>query len=168
MNDGGSKAKKDAKFYRTPTDYVLGVKCYNSLQSSVSMLVIRNARVGIDIKRPRYCHQIWNDRGSGKSYNYQLWRPVPPDGFTALSDVPNFKTSVSNDRNQWGSDQIWCVANKYVERSIISGCDWTDAGTKSNTDGSIWYISDTQFIVGNASHRKPNRAVYKVKGKYIR
>lgn len=122
---------------------------------------------GVDIARPIAMAKVWTDRGSGNKLNYQLWRPVPPNGFRALSDLPNFRTNKSNDDVDWKLAQrnpdLWCVSDKHCKASSIGNRIWTDAKTGSKQDGSIWKVNGSDFIIASGNHNKPNVTVYALK-----
>jgi len=173
MSDAKSAAKKNVKFFVPETgkkEYVIGVVALPNRNLSHAM-VICDAKEGVDIKRPIRMVKIWNDKGSGKPKQYQLWRPVAPKGFVALSDVPNFRTSKSNGDETWddGKRTIWCVAEHFVEQKEFRGSKtWDDAGTKANHNGSIWKADGTNFMIGNAGHNTPpNIDYYALKNEYI-
>lgn len=162
MNDSGSGARVDVHFSRpmlSEGEYCIGFVAHTSRNNS-SVLVISNVKEGVDVRRPVATEKIWTDAGSGKPLQYQLWKPVPPGGFVAMSDIPNFKTNDSNNIHNWGIHQLWCVAEKHVQHSRIGKRIWWDAGTSARQDGSIWEVESTHFMIGQGDHGQPHKNVY--------
>eukprot|EP01084_Bolivina_argentea_P097328 174973_1 len=163
QDDKGSGGSQDAKFYGATNlkggSFDIGYICKGRCENT-QIMIIDHATPGKDVARPIRCSKIWDDHGSGNSFNYQLWRPIPPNGFVAMSDIPNFGTKMSNSTNDWGTDQIWCVSNKLVKGANMGGSVWTDKKIGSSDDGSIWRVEGTGFMIGTKGYSKPNRAVY--------
>eukprot|EP01084_Bolivina_argentea_P128398 226968_1 len=169
QSDKGGGAKSDVKFYRPKQIngyYCIGVTCTNSSGSDVHLVMVKG-KEGIDIKRPVGMKKIWTDKGSRKSWNYQMWRPQAPPGFKSLSDIPNFRTKKANGDNKWNNYKntidIWCVSDKLCQISSIQNQLWNDGGSRANADCSIYRIEGTNFIISNNTHNKPLVQVYKLK-----
>jgi hypothetical protein len=85
------------------------------------------------IKSPVNYTLIWKDAGSGADVDGSFWRPVPPKGYVSLSDIGHRGHSMPD------TELIWCLREDLAKLvRFWPEPDWTDRGSKSNADVSIW------------------------------
>ncbi|CAL9326018.1 hypothetical protein SUDANB180_00051 [Streptomyces sp. enrichment culture] len=148
---------------------------HEELGGKFAVVIARGANPAHEmLKQPIDFELIWRDKGSGAKANGSVWRPVPPDGYVALSDV----WTDSWDKPSVGS--IVCVrksavnGHSYVREGVIGPRIWHDKGSSADWNCSAWSIRTPTYPldstdrllldigghVANRSWDKPNRTVW--------
>lgn len=171
-DDSGTGANANISFWKaepSPGFYTLGhfVRDFYEIDPEKG----RKAPVAITLKpKPGYenllaepigFEKVWDDAGSGGTYgDCNIWRIKCPDGYVALGDIvtnnnsPNAgsvrcikKTAVNNK-----GETVALVANAgYLNRAKEGDSTpkafWTDSGSGSDKDVSIWLMKATGSAV---------------------
>lgn len=141
-DDSGSRAEKHVAFWRvdpSPDFFALG-HCATNFHE-INNETGHFAPVTITLK-PKPGHEdllaepidyeiIWRDEGSGLEHDCSIWRPVCPEGYSALGDV------VTNGRKPTESDLIRCVKDTVYTSSgrvvdLVAPADYIDFGESGN------------------------------------
>ncbi|CAE7243167.1 unnamed protein product [Symbiodinium natans] len=107
------------------------------------------------LAKPLYCECVWTDDRTKGSRDGQLWRPVPPPGFVALSDMgvhmDNRGISPGTRKPAHEIDPWFrCVKDTLVAPTGRTAKLWTDAGSRGKYDGGVWMIADSDgFAAGS-------------------
>ncbi|MEW2530329.1 Vps62-related protein [Streptomyces sp. NPDC047071] len=186
-DDDGSGARADVTFhaplYPSLLDHALGWRFIahtaRPVQTNLDRQHVAILARGVDsademLKPPVDFELIWRDKGSGARQNGSLWRPVPPEGYVALSDV-----CVRGWDKPTGS-VISCVrktpvkGRSYVREAEVGAWIWDDRGSGADTDVSVWKVTaphypsdsterlilDLDAFAAHDSHSRPEHPVY--------
>jgi hypothetical protein len=83
--------------------------------------------------------EIWNDQGSGSSYDGSIWRPHPPkNGYVPLGSVGQ-----SGYASPAGLDYV-CLRQDLVQAVTPTQVIWTDQGSHAHKDVSCWALPNVQ------------------------
>jgi len=77
-----------------------------------------------------YLH-IWDDSGSGGTFDAHAWKPIAPNGYTCLGDV------ITQSGNTPSTDLIRCVKSDYVTYGASTKI-WDDSGSGADDDFGVW------------------------------
>lgn len=184
--DRGSKAHKDFSAHLPVIPLLaflggfrilghVGRPNHDALDGKFAVVIARGANPAHELlKAPVDFEMIWRDKGSGAKQNGSVWRPIPPAGYVALSDVWN---------DSWDmplTSTFACVrktavnGHTYVREGVIGPQIWEDRNSGADQDCSVWPIRtpvypldsterlllDVGGLVANASWDRPNRTVY--------
>ncbi|MET9290854.1 Vps62-related protein [Streptomyces sp. NPDC003077] len=150
-NDKKSKAKRDVAIWHAkiggtfdPNRRRIGqlvITDYDNPDTRFNQLVAKDAVSGAEMfKLPVDYQWLWNDKGSGATNYGSIWRPIPPAGYVALSDV------FTAGWEKPARDAIWCVRRSYNGRAYVREGDvgetdlWNDRGSGADRDCSLWPI----------------------------
>ncbi|WP_078962104.1 Vps62-related protein [Streptomyces hygroscopicus] len=184
--DRGSKADKDFSAHMPLIgllDGLMGWKIlghvgrphHEDLGGKFAVVIARGANPADELlKPPDDFELIWRDKGSGAKADGSVWRPVPPGGYVALSDV------WTDSWDKPSASRFACVrkaavnGHSYVREGVIGPLIWNDKGSGADWDCSTWSIRtppypldstdrlllDVGGQVANRSWDKPNRTVW--------
>ena len=113
--------------------------------------------------------QVWDNKGSGNSSDYSLWRGIPKDEVNYVVVGGFFVRSHSKPTS---GD---AVGMRAIHRDLILTVKpgeevWNDAGSKAKEDGAVWSIStagnldalDTGAFVPVKGHNHPPSDTYAI------
>ncbi|TPX67399.1 hypothetical protein SpCBS45565_g03827 [Spizellomyces sp. 'palustris'] len=121
--------------------------------------------------------RVWDDHGSGKSGNYNLWRGLAsnPVDYAVLGDFFRGDVGDQNPPSAAEANGIKAVNLKCLTPAQIGSKVWDDTGTHASDDGSIWNIiprdqtisaldpSLSPYFASAKNHSPPQRDVYVLK-----
>eukprot|EP01083_Nonionella_stella_P039751 108136_1 len=170
MSDAGSGAALDINFYRFHDESEGDSKsddkewkeigCHALQHKQWCQIPLVNGKE-VQVAKPMRYELMWSNEGSSKSKRYALFKPVPPDGFVALCDVPRFGTNLPND-TAFEFDGMYCVEEKYAVRSTFTKKIWWDKGTGARQDGSVWQIEGGLWMTSK-DYQPPDVPCYRLK-----
>lgn len=136
-NDRGSGAKKNLALFRaTPTD---NVKYVGVNGNDNTVLVLKEVATGYGaLREPIEWQPVWNDRGSKKGKQYNVWIPVGPPDFVALGVYCRFNVRNNDAPSKEEANGIVVVHKSLVEDTYFEDEDvWNDIGSHANFDVRI-------------------------------
>ncbi|KAJ8042094.1 Natterin-3 [Holothuria leucospilota] len=178
-DDSGTGAYKDVSIWH-PSDveygyYPLGdVAVASHSAPTTSSLLVKEMAAGA-LSAPDSFTEIWNDRGSGGSYDVRIMQMNPPSGYTCLGHVAILGYSSTPDSNKYR-----CVLSQYVTKGSPTGTYdliWLDRGSGAHQDVGFWgnRVSDSNLDALDANtftsfnnHATPNGAPNMLSGKYAK
>ncbi|KND04553.1 uncharacterized protein SPPG_00278 [Spizellomyces punctatus DAOM BR117] len=121
--------------------------------------------------------RVWDDHGSGKSGNYNLWRGLAsnPVDYAVLGDFFRGDVGDQNPPSAAEANGIKAVNIKCLTPAQIGSKVWDDTGTHASDDGSVWNIipreqtiaaldpSISPYFASAKNHSPPQRDVYVLK-----
>ncbi|KAG0247338.1 hypothetical protein BG011_001642 [Mortierella polycephala] len=138
FTDAGSRAKKDLSVYCPDVDEEGWCWLGQSYQND-KVLLVREKTPGSLCDIADFA-KVWDDRGSGKERDFNLWDPVPRIGtFKALGGF--FQGGMLNQNPPQYDKNLRAVRKDLLIEATVEGCDvWNDAGTGARQDGAIYPI----------------------------
>ncbi len=112
----------------------------------------------LPVKPPIDFKPIWTVAGSPADQPFSSWQAVPPRGYRCLGDV-----GVAGLRDKPPREAIRCVPEQCVERTQVRDRIWDDNGSNAHDDFSAWSTPTPAVYIGNRSHGRPGRAIYRLK-----
>jgi len=154
-NDSGTGADDDVSIWRpelsqSPGFFSLGDVAVSSHgPAPVNTFVVRGE--GDLLARPVDYAWIWNDRGSGGTYDVSFWEPLAPAGYTCLGTV------TVQGYGKPSTELIRCVKSAYV----LPGNPvwvWDDSGSGADNDLGLWQTvaRDHRGLAPNTFVGRPN------------
>lgn len=141
-SDKGSGSHMDVTIYRpAPSDPLYMIVGHyaqgNYSQPTGNSLTVRAINDDPNsplLKSPIGFNEVWNDHGSGGTYDGSIWYPVPPDGYRSLGYVcqAGYDTpSISN---------YMCVRKDYTTEATVGPLIWNDKGSGAHMDVSLYQV----------------------------
>lgn len=167
-SDKGSGASMDVTIWRpSPStigyfvvgDYAQGN--YNDpTGSSLIVTAVNDDPNNPLLKAPVGYSQIWNDHGSGGTYDGSIWRPVAPDGYLALGDV------ASSGYNSPNIPNYMCIRKDLVEDGTVGPLIWNDQSSGASMDVSLYQLIGVGgAFVAQGNYNPYSGPCYKIAGK---
>ncbi len=133
-DDSGTGSNDDLTIWRanlanSPGYQSLGDVAINGRHQPTSVIIAKES--GDKLKPPVDYSLIWQDSGSGGTYDMSVWRPLPPAGYTCIGSVTQLNYSKPS------TNLIRCVKNNLLVRGGPSKV-WDDSGSGANWDLGIW------------------------------
>ncbi|KAK9709285.1 hypothetical protein K7432_009129 [Basidiobolus ranarum] len=109
--------------------------------------------------------KIWDDAGSGKSNEYNIWRPIAESAVSYKPLGHFYKAHPSRSQivpQEEHTGRLFTVHQDFLVRGSVGSRLWYDKGTKADKYGSIWKIDapedgiDIGAWIGNNSYDKPS------------
>ncbi len=110
------------------------------------------------VKPPMDYRLTWTVAGSPAHQPFSSWQPIPPRGYRCLGDV-----GAANLNNKPPRGAIRCVPQRCVEPAQLRGKIWDDNGSNARDDFSAWSTPTPAVYLGNRSHGRPARKVFRLK-----
>ncbi|EFJ05425.1 hypothetical protein SELMODRAFT_431601 [Selaginella moellendorffii] len=176
FNDDGSGASKDLSVCIPDIGggwYYLGQVAFPGGDARGNTLVVQEIYPGsgalVEVQK---WEKLWDDTGSHKSKNFNLWRGLAfdPVDYVVLSDF--FQGGVDNQDAPTKGEAagIKDVSVSCVVPAKVGSMIWNDIGTHASNDASVWKILPPDqgaidsskiepYYVAVGSHSQPNRPV---------
>ncbi|EFJ23138.1 hypothetical protein SELMODRAFT_415635 [Selaginella moellendorffii] len=176
FNDDGSGASKDLSVCIPDIGggwYYLGQVAFPGGDARGNTLVVQEIYPGsgalVEVQK---WEKLWDDTGSHKSKNFNLWRGLAfdPVDYVVLSDF--FRGGVDNQDAPTKGEAagIKAVSVSCVVPAKVGSMIWNDIGTHASNDASVWKILPPDqgaidsskiepYYVAVGSHSQPNRPV---------
>jgi hypothetical protein len=143
-NDHGSGGTYDGSFFHPVTtngfralgSLACGPHGYPNPNGTYAIMVVK-AKPGHEdaLAEPVGYQLIYNDHGSGADMYGSFWRPIPPDGYTALGTVV-----ANNTWNQPSLSDVVCVRSDLTMIGEATDFIYNDHGTGASMYLSCWKI----------------------------
>eukprot|EP00405_Crypthecodinium_cohnii_P060222 CAMPEP_0195012694 /NCGR_PEP_ID=MMETSP0326_2-20130528/12034_1 /TAXON_ID=2866 ORGANISM="Crypthecodinium cohnii, Strain Seligo" /NCGR_SAMPLE_ID=MMETSP0326_2 /ASSEMBLY_ACC=CAM_ASM_000348 /LENGTH=190 /DNA_ID=CAMNT_0040022455 /DNA_START=39 /DNA_END=612 /DNA_ORIENTATION=- len=131
--DLGSNQELKVYEYKGSDDYLmLGHSC------SEKMTV---AKLGPNVKAQTGWCPVWSNSADGKTSGpwYDIFIPVPPEGFMSLGVVCVFKQDQENGKPP-ASLKVAVVHKDCVQQCAVGGEIWCDAGSRARHDVTLSHV----------------------------
>lgn len=134
-DDRGTGANDDVSVWRPRSEPQAGYYSLGDVampergrQPRVTFLVHGDAGL---LAPPVDYQAVWDDGGTGGTFDVAFWRPVAPPGYTCLGSVARLNYEKPS------TDLIRCVRSDYV-LSAGAGWVWSDKGSGGRHDITVW------------------------------
>ncbi|XP_071814564.1 uncharacterized protein [Apostichopus japonicus] len=151
--------------------YPLGdVAVASHQQPTTSSILVRDYS-GDALRAPSGFTEVWNDRGSGGTFDVRILRMDPPVGYVCLGHVAVIGYNNLPDRNVYR-----CVKSDYVTLGRYE-LIWKDVGSGADRDVSLLsnrvstantYGLDANTFTSLATHSTPTDAPYLLDGRKVK
>lgn len=153
----GEQAKRSFKEYSTNAKGMTSTDVSNRDGPAFSTILVDGSSPYVEI--PQEYQLMWNDKGSGGSYDTAFWMPKDfsknGKNFKCFGGIAGRKT-YKNPLQVYGEGDnhpIRCIDETCLEKvPQIGERIWRDKGSGANLDGSVWTNKHPNF--------KPYRTVY--------
>lgn len=151
-DDSGSGADKDGYFFLPEVnnnEYIIGGHASGKRRSKFHCVTTvspaKNNPEGAPnlLVKPVDWKQVWKDSGSGATKDGSFWQALPPDNnYVCIGSVSqlshNTKPNIPNYR---------CVHKSLTEKIVLSGAVWSDKGSGSDQQVSIFSLPTTGIFL---------------------
>ncbi|HEX7316671.1 MAG TPA: Vps62-related protein [Pyrinomonadaceae bacterium] len=165
-NDHGTGSSMDVSVYRpAPSDstfFIVGDYAQGNYNNpygpSLIVKALNDNPSNPLLKAPTGYSQVWNDHGSGGTYDGSFWYPVAPDGYVSIGCVCN------GGYNPPVIPQYMCVRKDLTTSAQGGPLIWNDRGSGANMDVSLYQIVDVPgTFVAQGNYNPLNTPVWKLK-----
>ncbi|PIK38388.1 conserved uncharacterized protein [Apostichopus japonicus] len=151
--------------------YPLGDVAVASHQQPTTSSILARDYSGDALRAPSGFTEVWNDRGSGGTFDVRILRMDPPVGYVCLGHVAVIGYNNLPDRNVYR-----CVKSDYVTLGRYE-LIWKDVGSGADRDVSLLsnrvstantYGLDANTFTSLATHATPTDAPYLLDGRKVK
>jgi hypothetical protein len=132
-------------------------------------IVVREANPEHDnpiLKAPDGYGQLWNDRGTGGTYNGSIWQPLAPDGYVPIGSVANGQNAnpSGNGYEVPVIPNLVCVRFDMCEVAQATVEIWDDEGSHHDGDTALWQLDGVpNAFVAGTTYGHYNSTAYRPK-----
>jgi hypothetical protein len=144
-NDKGSGASMDGAFWQPmpPTGFhALGgvaVRGYQDINGTSTAICVRGANPDA-VAFPTDYQLIWSDKGSGADMDGSCWRPIPPQGYTALGDI------FAKGYNKPAASDMVCLRTDLIIRGALGVEIYNDKGSGASMDIDVYQVTTPNLV----------------------
>ena len=130
----------------------------NTPHGSTIIVEAINDEAGTLLKEPLDYELVWTSQGSRTKFPAAIWRPVPPDNFVIMGHL------ATSGFDKPPLDAMRCVYLTQVESSRIAGKIYSDQGTHSRSDFTLYSIEDLPGVfISQPNYNAPTIPVFRFK-----
>ncbi|KAF8904602.1 FDS protein [Mucidula mucida] len=151
-HDGGSKADANLQVWRPdlPDGWCYLGQSWSSNDTAPHAVIVRALEPDALVDVASW-ECVWTDTGSGKSWNFALWRGIPPsDNYVVAGGI--FIRTVKSGGYPAPS---WILTNglKAIRKDLVVTDTptwvWDDNGVGANSGGSVWRTTGASGVFPN-------------------
>lgn len=130
----------------------------NTPHGSTTIVEAINDEESSLLKEPYDYDRVWTSEGSNCKNPGAIWRPVPHDNFVVMGHV------ATTGFDKPPLDIMRCVHISQVENSRIAGKIYSDQGTHSRSDFTLYSVEDLPGVfVSQPNYKSPTIPTFRFK-----